>query len=179
MLQAFRAWFDRACSASSSQDSSPGALHDGDWSVTGDLRVEANLHDHLSSRNAARRRRCGNLVLSFDGKHDGIYKLDTLAVRHEFTTRSSGYRNVLCGTEPKNVLQSTTSLRSRPALLASPLGCRLHRADVAADDPVGSGGTRRSYNLYLWCGDEPTSSRPPDKSEDTATTLTRNDVHSK
>ena len=35
----------------------------GDWSVTGDLRVEANVHDHFRSWNASRGRRCVNVVL--------------------------------------------------------------------------------------------------------------------
>ena len=37
--------------------------YDGDWSVTGDLRVEAHLHGHLSSRNVAKGRRRRNFGL--------------------------------------------------------------------------------------------------------------------
>ena len=72
---------------------------------------------------------------------DGIYKLeasgDTLAERHKFTSQVRRYRDVLCGTEPKNVTMKCNLSRSRPAFcrhgitsLGSPFGCRIPCADV-------------------------------------------------
>ena len=50
---------------------------DGDWSVTGtDLRVEANLHDHLRPENVARGRRCRDLVFPLDWNRDGMYNCE-------------------------------------------------------------------------------------------------------
>ena len=50
--------------------------YDGEWSVTGDLRVEAHLHDHPRSRNSARSRRGRDLVFPLDWYRHGIYKLE-------------------------------------------------------------------------------------------------------
>ena len=70
------------------------------WSVTGDLRVEANLHDHLRSRNVAMGRRCRDLVFPLHWNRDGIYELepsgDTLAMKHKFTGQVDTPRKKLC-----------------------------------------------------------------------------------
>ena len=80
---------------------------DGDWSVT-----EANLHTHLWPRNVARCRLSRDLVFLLDWNRDKMFKLepsgDPLAVRHKCTDQAKGFRNVLCGTEPKNVMVKYT-----------------------------------------------------------------------
>ena len=70
--------------------------------------MAANLHDHLRSRNAARGSRRRDFFSPLEWNRDGIYVLepsgDSLAERHKITAPVGRSRNVLCGTEPKNVI---------------------------------------------------------------------------
>ena len=107
------------------------------------------------------RETCKGQTLPGFGNRDGIHELepsgDTPAVRYTFTGQVKRYRNVLCGTEPKNVIVKY-NFSEKQACLADMTSHRLDHCLVvdfpvqtlaAADGSVGSGGTSRSHNLYL------------------------------